>query len=271
MTLPTAFSQPAATMFKPLPAHRSTAARRPPSALKPIVIALAAALPLLAAAQTRVPAIAAPPAKTVPVPAASWRVYGSGAAAPVNRANAQGGIDQTITQTSTKAIYQWGSFDISADSAVTFDMKAAGASALNRVLGSTAPSRIFGTLRATNGGEIYLINANGILFGATAKVDVGSLIASTLNLTDDEFRSSLVNAIANPTPAFSYDGLPENFVDEKNFVRLDSGAQIVTPNGGRVFCSPSGWKTPAAFPRPAGRRCWRPATACTWICPRARR
>jgi filamentous hemagglutinin family protein len=173
--------------------------------------------------------------KTVPIPAASWRVYGSGSAAPVNTANSRGGIDQTIGQSSSKAIYQWNSFDISSDSSVTFDMALRGSSALNRVIGSTAPSRIFGVLKATNGGEIYLINANGILFGQGAQVDVGSLTASALNITDDEFKSSLVNAISNPVAAFQYDGLAENFVDEKNFVRVDGGANIVTENGGRVF------------------------------------
>ena len=53
-----------------------------------------------------------------------------------------------------------------------------GASAFNRIGGSTAPSQIFGKLTATNGGEIYLINANGILFGKGAQVNTGSLIAS---------------------------------------------------------------------------------------------
>ncbi len=176
-----------------------------------------------------------PPAKTVPIPAASWRVYGSGATAPTYKANDRGGIDQTIGQSSTKAIYQWNSFDISSDSSVIFNMALPASSALNRVIGSTAPSRIFGVLKATNGGEIYLINANGILFGRGAQVDVGSLTASALNITDDEFKSSLVNAIGNPVAAFKYDGLPENFVDEKNFVRVDGGANIVTENGGRVF------------------------------------
>ncbi len=198
-------------------------------------MALAAALPLCLLAQSRVPVIAAPPVKTVPVPSASWRVYGSGAAAPVNTPNAQGGVDQKIRQDSTKAIYQWGSFDIGASSSVTFDMKAAGSSALNRVIGSTAPSRIFGKLSATNGGEVYLINGNGILFGKSAQVNLGSLVASTLNVSDDEFKSGLVNAITGNDAAFRYEGLEADFVDERNFVRVDEGADIRTTAGGRVF------------------------------------
>ncbi|MBT9595139.1 MAG: filamentous hemagglutinin family protein [Vitreoscilla sp.] len=199
--------------------------------LTPLMAALAAAWPLLVAAQQR------PAANTVPVPSASWRVQGSGAAAPVNRANSHGGVDQTITQDSQKAIYQWQRFDIGANSSVNFDMKLANASALNRVLGSTAPSQIFGKLSATNGGEIYLINANGILFGRGAQVNTGSLIASALNISDAEFNSGLTNNLLfdKTTPAFRYDGTPENFIDAKNFVRVEDGAQITTANGGRVF------------------------------------
>ncbi|WP_141291922.1 two-partner secretion domain-containing protein, partial [Ideonella azotifigens] len=157
--------------------------------------------------------------------------------APVNTPNASGGVNQSISQTSQRAIYQWQSFDIGANSSVTFDMADKGYSALNRVMGGTAPSQIFGKLTATKGGEIYLINANGILFGKGAQVNTGSLIASALNLTDDEFKSGLTNSLLYNTlsPTFKYDGEAANFVDSKNFVRVDEGATITTDNGGRVF------------------------------------
>lgn len=198
----------------------------------PLTAALASALPWLA------PAEAAPPApRTVPVPAVSWRVNGSGAAAPVNRPNAQGGVDQTIGQSSQRAIYQWNSFDIGAASSVTFDMALKGASALNRVVGGDGPSQIFGRLSATNGGELYLINANGILFGRGAQVNTGALIASALNIGDAEYLSGLTRSLLfDPSaPTFRYDGSADNFVDAKNFVRVDEGAHLATANGGRIF------------------------------------
>ncbi|MFO1338094.1 MAG: filamentous hemagglutinin family protein [Burkholderiaceae bacterium] len=187
-------------------------------------------------------AMAAPPApNTVPVPASTWRVNGSGkTSAPVNTPNAQGGTSQVIDQTSARAIYQWQSFDIGANSDVTFDMAVKGASALNRVTGSAAPSQIFGQLRATNRGEIYLINANGILFGRGAQVNTGSLIASTLNVGDSEYLSGFAQSLAHPADpalnaAFRYDGDAARFVDSQNFVRVDEGATITTDSGGRVF------------------------------------
>ncbi|HSI47456.1 MAG TPA: filamentous hemagglutinin family protein [Ideonella sp.] len=212
----------------------SPRALRFPSSLTPLMAALATCWPLWVAAQAKP---AAPPVAAVPVPSASWRVYGSGGAAPVNTPNANGGVNQSISQTSQRAIYQWQSFDIGANSSVTFDMADKGYSALNRVTGGTAPSQIFGKLSATKGGEIYLINANGILFGKGAQVNTGSLIASALNLSDDEFKSGLTNSLLYNTlsPTFKYDGEAANFVDTKNFVRVDEGATITTDNGGRVF------------------------------------
>ena len=92
--------------------------------LTPLMAALAAALPLALLAQTR------PAPTVVPVPSASWRVQGSGSAAPVNTANGRGGVDQRIRQDSQRGIYQWQSFDIGASSSVTFDMTLPGGSAL---------------------------------------------------------------------------------------------------------------------------------------------
>jgi filamentous hemagglutinin family protein len=206
--------------------------------LTPLVAALATVLPLTCLAAG--PVVPPPPVNAVPVPGASWRTYGTGnTTGPVNIANGAGGIDQTINQTSQKAIYNWQSFDIGATSSVTFDMALKGASALNRVTGTATPSQIYGRLAATNSGEIYLINANGILFGRTAVVNTGALIASALDVTDDNFKASLLPAMTAPDDfgavAFQYTGLPENFVDAKNYVRVDAGATITTPAGGRVF------------------------------------
>ena len=46
-------------------------------------------------------------------------------------------------------------------------------------------SVINGILTAT--GRVFLINSNGILFGAGSSVNVGALLASTLNITDSNF------------------------------------------------------------------------------------
>jgi filamentous hemagglutinin family protein len=108
----------------------------------------------------------------------------------------------------------------------------ASSSALNRIDG-TAPSQIFGRLESN--GLLYLINPNGILFGAGASVDVGGLVASTLSISDADFLSGLSNNINGAAAAFSYDGTLAGFVDSRQYVRVDAGAEITTGSGGRVW------------------------------------
>lgn len=56
--------------------------------------------------------------------------------------------------------------------------------ALYRVLGNSA-SEIMGKLNSN--GSLFLINQNGVLFGANAEVNVGNIVASTLNISNDDF------------------------------------------------------------------------------------
>ncbi|MCD9032418.1 filamentous hemagglutinin N-terminal domain-containing protein [Luteimonas sp. Y-2-2-4F] len=75
-----------------------------------------------------------------------------------------------------RAVIDWNTFDIGSDASVRFT-QGAGSVALNRILDSDA-SQILGRLDAD--ATIFLINPNGILFGAGAQVNVGGLLASTL-------------------------------------------------------------------------------------------
>jgi len=90
-----------------------------------------------------------------------------------------------IEQSSNKAILEWQSFSIGQGGHVNFFQQQGPSSvALNRVLGNN-PSQIFGHLSAN--GRVFLVNPSGILFGPTANVSVGALVASTLSITDDDF------------------------------------------------------------------------------------
>ncbi|WP_339560923.1 GLUG motif-containing protein [Pseudomonas sp. EA_65y_Pfl1_P113] len=89
-----------------------------------------------------------------------------------------------IDQTSNKLAIDWQSFDIAAGHKVTFNQHGSDSIALNRVLGADG-SKIMGQLDAN--GRVFLINPNGVLFGAGAQVNVGGLVASTLNLSDSDF------------------------------------------------------------------------------------
>ena len=97
---------------------------------------------------------------------------------------AQSGRTLTVTQGSDRLVTNWQSFDIAPGSTVNFVQPSASAVALNRVVGADA-STIQGALNAN--GQVFLLNPNGILFAPSAQVNVGGLVASTLNLSDSDF------------------------------------------------------------------------------------
>lgn len=235
---------------RPVTARMRTSVSTPH--LSPLVLAILAAFPGLGNAQVRP---ATPVINAVPVrPSVGWVVSTSvpnAGSTLTNASNASGGVNQTINQTSPSAVYNWQSFDIGSGSSVTFKYPSATSSSLNRVTGSASPSAIFGTLTSQYpnptaggaplvGGSIYLINANGILFGKTAQVDTGALIASTLDLQDADFYSGLSQSITShgyTFGPFAQSGATAASLvpAPNNFVLVDPGAQITTASGGRVF------------------------------------
>jgi filamentous hemagglutinin family protein len=84
----------------------------------------------------------------------------------------------TINQSTNKAIINWQNFGISLGESVKFTQPDRSSIALNRVTGSQK-SVIDGALSAN--GQVFILNPNGVLFGSSAQVTVGGLLASTLN------------------------------------------------------------------------------------------
>jgi filamentous hemagglutinin len=134
----------------------------------------------------------------------------------------------TVNQSTSSAILNWSSFDIGTGGKVQFNQPSVAASALNRIYEAT-PSQIFGVLKSN--GQVYLINPNGFVFGPTANVNVGGLLASTLNITNANFQAGLVNpaTVNSGTPILVSDG-------GSSQVRVDAGAQLSTNvSGGRLM------------------------------------
>ncbi|NMG68178.1 filamentous hemagglutinin N-terminal domain-containing protein, partial [Azoarcus indigens] len=90
----------------------------------------------------------------------------------------------TVSQGSDKAIIDWQRFDIGRAAAVQFLQPSSSSVALNRVLSGEA-SQIYGSLTAN--GKVYLVNPAGVVFGSGSKVDVGALVASTLDISNEDF------------------------------------------------------------------------------------
>ena len=94
------------------------------------------------------------------------------------------GKQMTIIEKQNRMITNWDSFNIGANASVTFIQPGSSSIALNRILDQN-PSQIFGSLKSN--GEVFLLNPSGIVFGPTASVDVGGLVASSLNLSNADF------------------------------------------------------------------------------------
>ena len=116
------------------------------------------------------------------------------------------------------AIINWQKFSIGASETTRFIQQNSASSVLNRVVGQD-PSVLLGTLQSN--GRVFLINPTGILVGQGARIDVGSLVASTLNITDQNFLANKLN-FGGPG-ATAVPGAVQNF-----------GA-ITTPEGGSVY------------------------------------
>ena len=117
----------------------------------------------------------------------------------------------TVDQGSQRAIIDWRSFDVGAEAEVLFRHPGSTASTLNRIYDAN-PSVIEGLLtstgpvvngQATAGGQLLLINQNGILFNRGAQVNTQSLVASTLNISNERFLSGTLTSGGLATPAFA--------------------------------------------------------------------
>jgi len=88
------------------------------------------------------------------------------------------------------SIINWQNFSINAGELTHFQQSGAGSAVLNQVTGNNV-SNILGSL--TSNGQVYLINPYGIVFGENAIVNTAGFIASTLNLSNDDFLQGKLN------------------------------------------------------------------------------
>ncbi len=96
----------------------------------------------------------------------------------------QSGANMTVNQSTPQMIINWNTFNIGSQASVNFIQPGASSVALNRVSG-VDPSYIFGNLTAN--GKVFLLNPSGVIFGPSSSINVGGLVASSLNLSDMDF------------------------------------------------------------------------------------
>jgi filamentous hemagglutinin family protein len=129
----------------------------------------------------------------------------------------EGTTTVTVTQTTDKTTINWNSFSIGSGETVTFNQLSSSSIALNRVTGTDA-SAIYGTL--SSNGKVYLINPNGILFSATAQVNVGGIVAATLDISDSDFLSG----------NYTFNGSSGSVVNNGTIIASDGGYVVLLGN-----------------------------------------
>lgn len=174
----------------------------------------------------------------LPVPAQTWVSAGQAG----KTAN---GSRLTIQQQTDRVTLNWRSFDIGKDAGVTFQQPSVSSIALNRI-GQAGPSEIFGQLTAN--GQIYLVNHNGFVFGEASQVNANTLVATTLDISDEVFQRGITKVIGQDGSAalngsgavYLRDAEGNYLLDaqgqkQKIQIYLAPGAQVKTSNGGRVL------------------------------------
>jgi|GEM_PF-4694724 len=106
-------------------------------------------------------------------------------------------------------------YSIGSSASVNYEFTAAGQASLSRVRGSN-PSQIFGNITQSGvGGAVFLLNPNGILFGAGSQVNVDSFTATTMNGSYDPVTKTLSLSRGAATPQGIY---------------IDTGANVTVTN-----------------------------------------
>jgi filamentous hemagglutinin family protein len=85
---------------------------------------------------------------------------------------------------SPNAIINWQGFSIQSHEVTRFIQQSSNSAVLNRVTGPD-PSHLLGQLLSN--GKVFLINPHGMVFGPGCVIDTAGFVASTLNITDQDF------------------------------------------------------------------------------------
>lgn len=150
--------------------------------------------------------------------------------ASVNVGKLANGVD--ITSTAQNNVINWSSYNVAKDQTVQYD-----ANNYLNLIGGNNPSQIDG--RILGGGNIYLINPNGVIFGDNSSVNVGNLYVSTNTLTAkaiSDFETNgtnpLAGSVANGGDIMNLGKMQANSVYfEGNVVMLKNASDITNKDG----------------------------------------
>ena len=123
------------------------------------------------------------------------------------------GAVTNIHQSSQNAAINWQNFSVKPQETVNFHQPNRDAITLNRVIGNER-SVIEGAINAN--GNVFISNPNGVLIGGGSQINVGSLVATTQKISDEDFRNG----------KFQFNG--------KGNGKVENLGNITVPKGGVV-------------------------------------
>jgi filamentous hemagglutinin family protein len=123
------------------------------------------------------------------------------------------GAETLINQSSQRLAVEWQSFNVGAGETVRFVQPSATAAVLN-LIHDQNPSQIFGAIEAN--GRVFLANPNGLVFGQSATVNVGSLVAAGMSINEKSFMDDNL----------SFDGMGDGRVVNYGILQAANGGSI---------------------------------------------
>ncbi|MFM2059751.1 MAG: hypothetical protein RLY71_4136, partial [Pseudomonadota bacterium] len=152
-----------------------------------------------------------------------------------------GATSLQIDQGSARVVINWNSYNVGSHASVSYVQPGSTSVVLNRVTGSEA-SQIFGQIKAN--GQVFLVNANGVLFAPGAQVNVHGLVASTLDLLDADFMAGALRFSAAGANAGAVSNAASLTAGTGGYVALLGGqvsnsGQVTAQSGSVVLASGS--------------------------------
>lgn len=141
-----------------------------------------------------------------------------------------GAVDTKISSSTTNNVIDWHDFSVDKSEQVIFDNGNKTNNYMNVVTGANT-SEINGVIKGGN--EVYIINPNGVIFGETASVDVGSLYASTRYVSDTvknaitEDGSTMTNVLETASAGMATDIVNMGAINATNVVMEGQNIRFV--------------------------------------------
>ncbi|MBK0034223.1 filamentous hemagglutinin N-terminal domain-containing protein [Erwinia sp. S43] len=136
-----------------------------------------------------------------------------------------------VQQNTDKMIVNWNNMNVGKNESLNFNQPNANAAILNKI-NNIDPTVIAGALNAN--GKVFIVNPNGVLISKGSSVNVGSLIASSLDISNKDFLSGNINLKGDGKGKIVNEG---DITAAKEVALVGSGE---VTNNGKIYSKTSG-------------------------------